>query len=412
MMPGRFDLSCLTLPLLLLCAALQAAEHSTATAQATEPTAEDARDAALAAGAATTAARLLEDGNDALSKSQRYATQGNNVKAAEKQTEAVQLFREAELVAIQDNVLGDAREALKEARAERAKRYAPRTLTRAENLLGQAANTLVRDRTDIEQATDLADEATATARLALKIVRIAREKPATEDLILQHAGSIWELQAAAGVPQEADQNRSEAVTQLAAEISRLRENEARLREDLDDSHEFAAALEEEIRLLDERLGGATAERRELVMRIQEEERKREQLAQAKALFLPTEAEVFQQSEVIVARFVGINFSSGAARLAEDSDTLFAKIKQLLAIYPGADITVEGHTDSKGSDRLNMRLSENRAQVVVERIIAARAAAPEKLTAIGYGETRPIANNETEEGRARNRRIDLVIRPAD
>lgn len=408
-MPRGFDLSCLALPALLMCAAAHAAEH------ASEPqpeTAVVAREAAIEAGAVGSAPALLADGEDALTKSRRFAAAGDAGRAAQQEAEAIQLFREAELAAIQDSVLGESRDALKDARAERAKRYAPRTLARAEQLLGEAANTLVRDRTNLEDATDLADEASATARLALQIVRIAREKPSAEDLILQHAGSIWELQAAADLPQEADQNRPEAVAQLAAEIARLRESEARLREDLDDSREFAAALEDEIRLLDEKLGGATAERRELVMRIEEQERKREQLAQAKSLFLPDEAEVFQQSDVIVARLIGLNFASGAARLADDSDTLFAKVKQLLAIYPGAEISIEGHTDSKGSDRLNMRLSENRAQAVMQRIIAANAAAPDKLIAVGYGETRPIANNETVEGRAQNRRIDLLIRPAD
>jgi len=272
--------------------------------------------------------------------------------------------------------------------------------------------TLAKDRGNLELATDQADEATATARLALQIVRIAREKPSVEDLVLRHAGSIWALQAAANLPQEADQNRAKATDDLTAEITRLRESEIRLRDDLDDSRQFAAALEDEIRILDEQLGGATAERRELVMQLEQQARVREQLAQAKALFLPTEAEVFQQSNVIVARLIGLDFASGSAKFGTNSDTLFAKVKQLLNIYPNAFISIEGHTDSKGSDRLNQRLSQNRAQAVMDRVLQDNALAPERVSAIGYGETRPIANNETTEGRAQNRRIDLLIRPAD
>lgn len=406
MMLKRLNPACLLLPILLFSAPVLADGHLLA-----DPV-ESAREAAIAAGAPASAAEMFADGEEALSKSRRYAADDRADKAAEKQAEALQLFRDAELEAIQNTILGEARETLKDARAARAKRHAPRTLERAEKLLSDAAGTLVRDRTAIEQATDLADESSATARLALQIIATARGKPTTEELVLQHAGSIWALQGAAGVSQEADQNRDAATDALASEIMRLRESEASLREDLDDSREFAAALEEEIRLLDQQLGGATAERRELVMRIEQEERKREQLAQAKMLFLPAEAEVFQQSERIVARLTGLNFASGSAKLDANSDTLFAKIKQLLAIYPNATVAVEGHTDSKGSDRLNMRLSENRAQAVMERLIIDYATTPDKLTATGFGETRPIANNETAEGRAQNRRIDLLIRPAD
>jgi outer membrane protein OmpA-like peptidoglycan-associated protein len=195
-----------------------------------------------------------------------------------------------------------------------------------------------------------------------------------------------------------------------AEIVRIQERELLLAADLEDSRNFAAALEDEIRILDDRLGGATEERRELVMRLERQSRVREQLAQAKALFSAAEAEVFQQSDLVVTRITGLSFASGSADIAAASDPLFDKIHSLLTLYPGAEITVEGHTDSKGSDRLNLRLSQNRAQSVMQRLIRDNALAPEKLSAIGYGESRPIANNETSAGRAQNRRIDLLIKP--
>ena len=384
---------------------LRADQHDTSAA-------ETARLAAIAAGAAEYAADLLADGEEALSRSRRFADEDRPDKAAERLTEATRLFDAAELTAIQSRVLDEAREAIKDARAERAKRYAPRTLQRAEQLLADANATLVEDRTNLELATDLADESLATARLALQIIQIAREKPKVEDLVLERAGDIWILQAAAGLSQEADQDRNAARDELAAEITRMRESEARLSEDLDDSRAFTAALEDEIRLLDEQLGGATAERRELIMQLEQQARVREQLAQAKALFEPDEADVFSRSDSIVARLTGLRFDSGSSKIGPDNDTLFAKVKKLLEIYPGAWIVVEGHTDSKGSDRVNKRLSENRAREVVARILQDSPIEPDNIVAVGFGETRPIANNETADGRARNRRIDMLIRPAD
>ena len=73
--------------------------------------------------------------------------------------------------------------------------------------------------------------------------------------------------------------------------------------------------------------------------------------------------------------------------------------------------MEGHTDAFGSDAQNLSLSRSRAESVVQHLLASMAVAPINLRSVGYGESRPVANNETEEGRKRNRRIDVVIQPS-
>ncbi len=373
---------------------------------------EAARQAALDANAALLASGLLADGEEALARATRFSAEGSADKAAEELATARWNFAAAELQAIQTRVLGEAREAISAARSVRAKRYAPRTLDRAVSLAEAAAGRLADDRTDIETATNLADEAAATARLATRIVETARRKPTTEDLLLEQAGALWQLQEAAGIPQLADQAPATATTELAATIRRLASDNERLGTELEESRKFAAALEEEIRILDARLGGASAERKELVRQLEAQARKREQLLQAQGLFADDEATVFQQSDRIIARLTGLSFPSGSAQLGSDSDPLFARIATLITIWPDAVITVEGHTDARGSDRLNLRLSENRARTVMERLIRDNAALITRITSVGYGETRPIANNETAEGREQNRRIDLVIVPVD
>jgi outer membrane protein OmpA-like peptidoglycan-associated protein len=72
------------------------------------------------------------------------------------------------------------------------------------------------------------------------------------------------------------------------------------------------------------------------------------------------------------------------------------------------ITVEGHTDSFGGDESNLELSQRRADAVRAYLLANMQLAPYRISAMGYGETRPISSNETAEGRSRNRRIDLVV----
>ena len=72
--------------------------------------------------------------------------------------------------------------------------------------------------------------------------------------------------------------------------------------------------------------------------------------------------------------------------------------------------IEGHTDSTGSDQVNDHLSQQRAESVRDYLVANKTLAKEKIVAIGYGSRRPLASNETKEGRAINRRIDVLISP--
>ena len=81
----------------------------------------------------------------------------------------------------------------------------------------------------------------------------------------------------------------------------------------------------------------------------------------------------------------------------------------MKIYEGSAFSVEGHTDSFGSDASNNDLSQRRADAVRAYLLSQTGLPENRIAAIGYGESRPIATNDTAEGRAKNRRIDLVIR---
>lgn len=370
----------------------------------------DAQTAALEAGADELATDEYTEALDELLQARRDAERGRPERASQRAAAARAGFAQAELAAVQAQILASARTAYREADVKRARKYAPRTMERAAAALARAADTLARDRSDVVSARQLAEEAEAAARLAIEITAVAREKPAVEDLLLRQAADIQRLQGAAGLQQNINRDLIVAVGLLEDEIARLRDAEQQLTQELANSRAFSAGLEEEIRLLDEQLGGASAERRELVLQLEEQARKEEQLAQTKALFTATEAEVFQQSDKIVLRLIGARFPSGSAELRSESQALLDKTAAAIAIYPGATIVVEGHTDSRGGERLNQRLSQNRAETVVNELIKRTAIAPERISASGFGESRPIANNETENGRAQNRRIDVILTP--
>ena len=111
------------------------------------------------------------------------------------------------------------------------------------------------------------------------------------------------------------------------------------------------------------------------------------------------------SELLAANTV--LFETAKAVIREDSFGLLDQISYTARACGDARIEVSGHTDSDGSDASNQTLSEARARAVVDYMTAAGVEA-ERLTAVGYGESRPVADNGTAEGKAKNRRIELRV----
>jgi OOP family OmpA-OmpF porin len=102
---------------------------------------------------------------------------------------------------------------------------------------------------------------------------------------------------------------------------------------------------------------------------------------------------------------GVNFRSGSAELVTGSLLVLEGVARSMLAHPEAMIEIRGHTDATGSAEANRALSQQRALAVRDALIRF-GVAPSRITAIGYGEDYPIAPNDTPEGRARNRRVEL------
>ena len=114
----------------------------------------------------------------------------------------------------------------------------------------------------------------------------------------------------------------------------------------------------------------------------------------------------------VAEFSARNsilFQSGAALIAAESEAALDELALDLAACPDAVVHIEGHTDADGDEGLNMALSVARAEAVVDALVS-RGVTPARLYAVGYGETAPIADNETAQGKRLNRRIVVTVQP--
>lgn len=104
---------------------------------------------------------------------------------------------------------------------------------------------------------------------------------------------------------------------------------------------------------------------------------------------------------------GIYFDTGSDRLRPESTPTLAEIARMLADHPELRIGIEGHTDSVGDDSANQTLSERRAAAVRQFLLETHGVEPDRLESRGHGETRPVADNDTPEGRQQNRRVELV-----
>jgi OOP family OmpA-OmpF porin len=340
--------------------------------------------------------------------------EGNLGRAQTISDEADSAYQLAELNAIKTLHLSEARGLIAEADQARLEKYAPQTIRRAKEFLAQADQALDENRNETAQPIALAAEASYEARHAIFISELARQIR-NKDISVEELILTWELPLvatanAAGIELDFSDGYENAGTRLTNEVDTIKRANIRMEEEITQRDQLVLGMEEEMRDLDTKLGGASTERTELIRQLEEQARAREQFAQVRTLFGPDEAIVLRDGNKLIIRLAGLNFSSGSAELTTAAKNLMNTVEDAISIFPRCQIMVEGHTDSYGSAMQNVALSKNRADAVVTYLVNNMNIPPHRITASGYGDTRPITNNRTAAGRAKNRRIDLVITP--
>ena len=128
---------------------------------------------------------------------------------------------------------------------------------------------------------------------------------------------------------------------------------------------------------------------------------------ARSQFSSDEAEAYQQGGNLLIRLKQVNFDSGRSDLPGSSLAVLAKVSQVAKTMNASEITVEGHTDSTGTESQNKMISEKRATAVAEYF---KTNGFNDVKSEGFGFQKPIATNKSKEGRAQNRRVDIIITP--
>jgi outer membrane protein OmpA-like peptidoglycan-associated protein len=121
--------------------------------------------------------------------------------------------------------------------------------------------------------------------------------------------------------------------------------------------------------------------------------------------------VRQGDEIVLNMPSAITFALESYAVEPQFRATLDEVAQTLSAYPSTYIDIYGHTDSSGTDAYNMTLSRNRAQSVAN-YLSTRGVASARIATQGFGESQPIASNETEEGRAANRRVEIRIVPIE
>jgi outer membrane protein OmpA-like peptidoglycan-associated protein len=270
-----------------------------------------------------------------------------------------------------------------------------------------------------EQQTLAAREATITAReqaLAAQ-TQLAQSQQQLEQARQQAAAaqsqmSLLQQQAAVAQLDAAAAQQKAAVAGLSAEqadAARRDADEARRKAEDLAAQATAAKAEAERTTAEVATVAAGLEAKNAQLKTENERlvKQRDDLAGQLDGALSSVAQITKTARGVVVNLPDILFDVNKATLKQNTQVALAKLAGIVQVFPRINLRIEGYTDSTGSDELNMRLSKDRADAVMG-FLRAQGVAASRLTDQGYGPKFPVADNATPEGRAKNRRVEIVL----
>ena len=275
-------------------------------------------------------------------------------------------YLKLELNSIKNTQLGKAAGMIQGAKDKKAGDYAPQALKRAELDYANAENLINANRNGTDSYAAAVSKATNTADLLVAITAATK------------AGKVDENTASKIVMQERQ------IASLEGQVN-------------------AADMEAQ------QMNSAMAQQGQKLQAAGAAISLQQSLENARKEFSAEEAEVFQQGDKLLIRLKSMNFPSGRSDLPASALPILAKVKGVADGLAAKEVVVEGHTDSTGSAKVNSALSEKRADAIA-KYLETNGIEESKIESVGYGFKKPIASNKSKEGRAQNRRVDIIITP--
>ncbi len=327
--------------------------------------------------------------------------------AKKKGDEAESLYRKAELRAIKVNYLNETWEILKQADQLKVEEYAPKTLQNAKDLIKQAEKELNENRYDTDVPRNLAQQAKYEAKHAIylskTINKLQEMKYTFENLMLERERPVQEIAATMDMLVSFESGIDSATQEIIRHVKAYQDSILHLSQRLAESNQ-------ELSMMREIASAEEKEKAGLSKRLAAMAEVNKRFATVEGLFSEDEAQVLREGNDVIIRLIGLQFQVGKSTIDPRYFSLLTKAQKAINTFPNSSVTIGGHTDSHGSNELNLKLSSDRAEAVKQYFLANMKIDPSRIEAVGYGESKPIAQNEIPEGRARNRRIEVVIHP--
>jgi OOP family OmpA-OmpF porin len=340
-------------------AILESANKKAEIAKVALPGVAEAREAAIKVGADQNHARNFKAADKDLMNFTEDSERGRLDHPERATKKLLTQYRNLEIDGTVSTKLGKAESAINEARKEGAKEFAPKSHAIAMTYYNNALAAIKANPTNFDAIDPAADRATYEAEKLLRVVR--------------------KTKAAGGAKAEDVVLKSES-------------------------------QEEYIYKQKEELADAQSERREIqseAARLRGIENMQDKVAAIGSKFDPKEAEVYQQDHSVIIRLKGVKFGKGKAEIPSSSFATLKKLEEAIESFDHPKVKIQGHTDATGTSKINLPLSKKRAESV-KNYLTANLDLKEDVDVKGFGSTRPITTNKTAEGRAENRRIDVVI----
>jgi OOP family OmpA-OmpF porin len=388
-------------------AQLQKAEEIARVTRATMPDTIKSRDLARQAGAAKL-------GNDYIDAEQSFlsltrAIEKGNLAYAEKNKAGVsKTFHSLELRAIKTETLGEVRKLIQQAKNSKVGRIAPRSFNIAQSKLSEADAFITQNPYQKEVMQQKANEALFMSQRMFQVADQSEKFKSMEpeEITLWIERILHEITGKLAATDMRNQPYKIQVENIVGSIDALQKD----RQFMSDKVKI---LKSEIETKNSRIAdleGKTLEQQVIKERLAAEKRFNQLFIEVQNLFSPDEAEVYKKGNSLIIRLRAIQFPVGKSVIMPDNYSLLSKIQQSIRIFGEPDVIIEGHTDSTGSNEVNEHLSQQRSESVRQYLLANKTLSYDRIVAVGYGSSKPLASNATEQGRAINRRIDVIIKP--
>ena len=347
---------------------LEKADSLAKIARSTMAGVAEARAQALAANAPKYFVKEFRVADENLIKASSDLENNNSSRARSSRDELAKDYSDLELKSIQQESIGSAQKTIDQAVKEGAEENSARSLALAKQSVANAKAFIIADRhnkSEISRYSELANTSSNHLLEVARQVKVAR-KTDPETMVLRSESQQKVIETA-----QLDQaSKEQEISKLAAASGELSTRNQQLEAGLLSS---------------------------------------EKLDNAKAKFSGGEADVYRDGKKLVIRMKGLAFPSGRSTLSSRNFAQLAKVQEVIKDLGDSQVKVEGHTDTVGSQSQNQRLSDERARAIGD-YFAANGLNGTDIETVGLGDSKPIAPNKSKEGRAQNRRVDVIVTP--